>query len=139
MEHIARNASCHLIPTTYGLQYNCGYSSQKMYPAAYLSNSSSTPSFSSIAELNMPLSPQVLIHVQQWLQQQASDTRCRYIFEVKDITRIYRNQSSSSSQTDSAGYLDVSASCIGAICGMIPGCHDNTSADVTNNQTYRIQ
>ena len=23
MEHIARNAAIHLIPTTYGLQYNC--------------------------------------------------------------------------------------------------------------------
>ena len=24
MEHIARNAANHIIPTTYGLQYNCG-------------------------------------------------------------------------------------------------------------------
>ena len=24
IEHIARNAANHLIPTTYGLQYNCG-------------------------------------------------------------------------------------------------------------------
>ena len=35
---------------------------------------------------------------------------------------------------DTEGCLDVSASCIGAICGMIPSCHGRNSADVTNNQ-----
>ena len=114
-------------------------SRQNMYQTAYLSNSSITPSISSTIELNMSLSPQVLIHVQQWLRKQTSDTRCRYIFQAKDITRTYRNQSRSSSQTDSVGYLDVSALCIGAICGMIPSCHGNTSADITNNQTQIIQ
>ena len=33
------------------------------------------------------------------------------------------------------GLFDVSASSIGAICGMIPNYHGNTSADATNNQT----
>ena len=33
------------------------------------------------------------------------------------------------------GLLDVSASSLGALCGMIPSYHGNTSADVTNNQT----
>ena len=116
------------------------HSSQKMHPTAYLSNSSSTPSFWSIVERNMPLSPKVLIHVKQWLKKQARVTRCPYIFQAKDITRTYRNQSSSSSQTiDSEGCLDASASCMGANCGMIPSCHSNTSADVTNNQSQRIQ
>ena len=32
------------------------------------------------------------------------------------------------------GLLDVSASSVGAICGMIPSYHGNTSADVTSNQ-----
>ena len=114
-------------------------SSYKMYPTAYLSNSSSTASFSSILELNMPLSPQVLIHVEQWLMKQASNTRCRYIFHAKYITRTYQNLSRSSSQTDSEGCLDVFTSCIGAICGMISSCLGNTSADVTNNQTQKIQ
>ena len=79
----------------------------------------------------MSLSPQVLIHVKK----DASDTRFQYIFQVNDITRTYRNQSRSSSSTDSEGCLDVCASCIGAICGMIPSCHGNTSADFTNNHT----
>ena len=70
---------------------------------------------------------------------QASDTRWRYIFQATDIKSTYRNQSKSSSQTDSEGCLDVPASCIGVICGMIPSCHGNTSADVTNNQTQIIQ
>ena len=111
---------------------------QKMYPSEYLSNSSSTPGFSSIVELNMPLSPQGLIHVQQWLKKQALDTRCRYIFQAKDITTTYRNQLRSSSLTYFEGCLDISASCICAFCGMISICHGNTSADVTNNQTQRI-
>ena len=94
-------------------------SSQNMYPTAYLSNSSRTPSFQHMAELNVSLSPQVLIHVLQQLRKQASDSRCRLIFRTKDITRTYRDQSILSSQTDFAGYLDVSNSCIGAICGLI--------------------
>ena len=107
-----------------------------MYPTAYLSNSRKSASFSSIVELNISLSTQV----EQWLKKQASFTRYRYIFQAKDITRTYRNKSRSSSQTDSEGCLDVSAaSSIGAICGMIPSYHGNTSADVTNNQTQRIQ
>ena len=114
-------------------------SSSNIYPTAYLSNSSRTPSFSSIIELYLSLSPQVLIHVQQSPKKQASDTRCRYIFHVKDITRTYRNQSRSSSSTDSEGCLDVSASPITGICGMIPSCHGNTSAEVTNNQPQKIQ
>ena len=110
-----------------------------MYPTAYLSNSRKSASFSSIFDLNISLSTQVLTHVQQWLMKQARNTLCRYIFQAKDITRTYRNQSRSSSQTDSEGCLDVSASSIGAICGMVPIYHCNTSADVTNNQTQRIQ
>ena len=110
-----------------------------MYPTAYLSNSRKSSIFSSIVELNISLSTQVSIHVQQWLKKQASYTRCRYIFPAKDITRTYRNQSRSSSQTDSEGCLDVSASSVGVICGMIPSYHGKTSADVTNNQTQRIQ
>ena len=110
-----------------------------MYPTAYPSNSSRTPSFLSIVELNMSLSSLVLIHVYQWLKKQASDTQCRYIFQAKDISTTYRNQSRSSSQTDFEGCLDVSASSIGAICGTIPSYHGSTSADVTNNQTQRIQ
>ena len=110
-----------------------------MYPTAYLSNSRKSASFSSTVELNISLSTQVLIHVQKWLKKQASYTRCRYILQAKDITRSYRNQSRSSSQTDSEGCLDVSAFSIGAICGMIPSYHGNTFADVTNNQTYSIQ
>ena len=110
-----------------------------MYPSAYISYSRKSASFSSIVELNISLSTQVLIHVQQWLMKQARNTRCRYIFQAKDITRTYRNQSRSSSQTDSDGCLDVSALSIGAICGMIPSYHGNTSADVANNQTQRIQ
>ena len=110
-----------------------------MDPTAYLSNSMKSADFSSIFELNSSLSTQVLIHVQQWQIKQARNTRCRYIIQAKDITRTYRNQSRSSSQTDSEGCLDVSASSIGAVCGMIPSYHGNTSADVTNNQTYRIQ
>ena len=110
-----------------------------MYPTAYLSNSRKSASFSSIVELNISLSTQVLIHVQQWLKKQASYTRCRYIFQAKDITRTYRSQSRSSSETNSVGCLDVSASSFGAICGMIPIYYCNTSADVTNNQTQRIQ
>ena len=110
-----------------------------MYHTAYLSNSRKSASFSSIVELNISLSTQVLILVYQWLKKQASYTRCRYISQAKDIMRTYRNQSRSSSQTDSEGCLDVSASSIGAICGMIPSYHGNTSADVTNNQTQRIQ
>ena len=105
-----------------------------MYPTAYLSNSTKSV-FSSIVEINVSLSTQVLIHVQKWLKKKASYTRCRYIFQAKDITRTYRNQSWSSSLTDSEGCLDVSASSLGAICGMIPSYHGNTSADVTNNQT----
>ena len=104
-------------------------------PTAYLSNSSSTPSFSSIVKLNMPLSPDLLIHVYQWLKKQASDTRCRYILQAKDITKTYRSQSMSSSYTDSERCLDISASCIGTHCGMIPSCHGNTSAEFSNNQT----
>ena len=110
-----------------------------MYPTAYPSNSSRTPSFLSIVEHNMPLSPQVLIHVEQWLKKQASYTRCIYIFQAKDISRTYRNKSRSSSQTDFEGCIDVSASSIGDICGMIPSYHGNTSANVTNKQTQRIQ
>ena len=110
-----------------------------MYPSAHLSNSRKSASFSSIVEHIISLSTQVLIHVQQWLTKQARNTRCRYIFQAKHITRTYRNQSSSSSQTDSEGCLEVSASSIGAICGMILSCHGNTSAHVTNNQTQRIQ
>ena len=110
-----------------------------MYPTAYLSNSKTLASFLSILELNISLSTQVLIHVEQWLKKQASYTRCRYIFQAKDITRTYRSQSRSSSQTDSGGCLGVSASSLGAICGMIPSYHGNTSADVTNNQPQRIQ
>ena len=102
-------------------------------------NGATTQSASQPASHNMPLFPQVLIHVQQWLKKQASDTRCRYIFQAKDIASTYRNQSRSSSQTDSEGCLDVSASCIGAIYGMIPSCHGITSADVTNNQKQRTQ
>ena len=68
-----------------------------MHPTAYPSNSSSTPRILSIIGLNMPLSPQVLIHVRQWLNKQASDTQCRYIFQAKDVTRTYRIQSRSSS------------------------------------------
>ena len=110
-----------------------------MYPTAYLSNSRKSANFSSIVELNISLSTQVLIHVEQWLMKQARNTRCRYIFQAKDITRTYRNQSRSSSQTDSKGCLDVSVSSIGAICGMIPSYHGNTFADVTINQRQRIQ
>ena len=68
-----------------------------MYPTVYPSNSSRTTSVLRIVELNMPLSPQVLMHVYEWLKTQASDTQCRYIFQAKDITRTYRNQSRSSS------------------------------------------
>ena len=110
-----------------------------IYPTAFLSSSRKSASFSSIVELNISLSTQVLIDVWQWLMKQARNTRCRYIFQAKDITRSYRNQSKSSSQTDSEGCLDVSASSIGAICEMIPSYHGNTSADVTKNQTWRIQ
>ena len=110
-----------------------------MYPTAYLLNSWKSASFSSIVEINISFCTQVLVHVQQWLKKQASYTRCRYIFQAKDITRTYRNQSRSGSYTDSEGCLDVSASSIGAICGMIPSYHGNTSADVTNNQTQRMQ
>ena len=110
-----------------------------MYPTAYLSNSRKSASFSSIVELNISLSTQVLIHVQQWLMKQAGNTLCRYIFQAKDLTRTYRNQSRSSSQTDSEGCLDVSASSIVAICEMIPSYHGNTFADVTNNQPQIIQ
>ena len=63
MEHIARNAANHLIPTTYGLQYTAVNSISNMYPTAYLSNSRKSVSFSSIVELNNSLSTQVLIHV----------------------------------------------------------------------------
>ena len=77
MEHIARNAANHLmwdlgrgpvIQLPGGIllmNYNIIVvnSCYKMYPTAYLSNSSSTPSFSTIVELNMPHSSQVLIHV----------------------------------------------------------------------------
>ena len=108
-------------------------SSSNMCPTAYPSNSSRKPSFSSIVELNISLSTKVLIHVSQWPKKQASYTRCPYIFQAKDITRTNRNQSRSSSQTNSEGCLEVSASSLGAICGMI------TSADVTNSQTQRIQ
>ena len=114
-------------------------SSQKMYRTAQLSNFSNMPSFSSIVELNMPFSPPVLTDLCQWLKKQASDTRCRYIFQAKDITRTYRNQSRSSSLTDSEGCLDVSDPYMGANCAMIPSYHGNTSADVTNNQAQRIQ
>ena len=70
---------------------------------------------------------------------QSSDTRWRYIFQAKYITRIYRSQSRSSSQTDSEVCFVVSASWIDAICDMMTSCHGNTFADVTNNQTQRIQ
>ena len=110
-----------------------------MYPTTYLSNSWKSASFSSIVELNISISTQVLKHVQQWLKKQASYTRCWYIFQANEITRTYRNQSRSSSQTESEGCLDVSASSLGATCGMIPSYHGNTSADVRNNQTWRIQ
>ena len=110
-----------------------------MYPTGYLSNSRKSASFSSIVELHISLSTQVLIHVQQRLKKHASYTRCRYIFQAKDIKRTYRNQSKSSSQTDCEGCLDVFATSIGAISGMIPSYHGNTSAYVTNNQTWRIQ
>ena len=65
--------------------------------------------------------------------------RCRSIFQAKDISRTYRNQSRSSSLTDSEGCFDVSDSCIGAICGMIRSCHGKTSAEVTNNLSQGIQ
>ena len=63
MEHIASNAANHLIPTTYGLQYNCD-----KFNLEYVSNSISfkfqeVGKFSSIVELNISLSTQVLIHV----------------------------------------------------------------------------
>ena len=74
----------------------------------------------------------------RWLRKQSSDTRCRSIFHAKDITRTYRNQSMSSSETDFAGYLDVATSGLGAICGPISSCHGNTSANNTNNQRQRI-
>ena len=63
MEHIARTAANHLIPQLMDYNTTVVNSSKNMYPTAYLSNSSNTPSFASIVELNMPLSPQVLIHV----------------------------------------------------------------------------
>ena len=113
-------------------------SSQNMYPTAYLSNSNRTPSFQSTVELNVSLSPQILIHVQQWLKKQSSDTRCRSIFHAKHISRTYRNQSMSSLQTDVACYVDVFTSCIGAISVLTSSWHAKTSAGVTNNQTWRI-
>ena len=63
MEHIASNASNHLIQTTYEYNTTVVNSRQNMYPTAYLSNYSSTPSFSTIVEIHMSLSLQVLIHV----------------------------------------------------------------------------
>ena len=64
MENIARNAANHLIPIQL-MDYNTPTvnSSSNMNPTAYPSNSSSTPSFSSIVELNMPRTPQDLINV----------------------------------------------------------------------------
>ena len=60
MLHIAAN---HLIPTTYGLQYNCGKFNLEYVSTAYLSNTRKSASFSSIVELNISLSTQVLIRV----------------------------------------------------------------------------
>ena len=122
MEHIARTAADHLIPTPYGLQYNCG-----KFNLEYASNSIS---------FKFQLEAQFLEYCRV---QQASNTQCRQIFHAKDITRIYEISQCRVSQTDFAGYLDVFASCIGAICGLISSCHGNTSADVTNNKTQRIQ
>ena len=110
-----------------------------MYPTAYLSNSRKSASFSSIVELNILLSTQVLYTYTSGQSKEARNTRCRYIFQARDITSTYLNQSRSSSQTDFKGCLDVSASSIGAICGMIPSYHGNTSADVRYNKTQRIQ
>ena len=109
MEHIARNAAIHLMWDLWRgpvfllpggmllMNYNIIVvnSCYKMYRTANLSISSSTPSFSTIVELNMPHSSQVLMLVYQWVKKQVSDTRCRCIFQAKDITRTYRNQSRS--------------------------------------------
>ena len=63
MEHIARNAANHLIPTIYGYNTTAVNSISNMRPIAYLSNSRKSASFADIIQLNISLSTQVLIHV----------------------------------------------------------------------------
>ena len=63
MEVIAGNAANHIILQLMDYNTTVVDSSYKMYSTAYISNSSNTPSFSSIVEFNMPLSAQVVIHV----------------------------------------------------------------------------
>ena len=63
MEHIARNAANHLIPTTYGLQYNYGKFNLEYVSSSISSNFRKSAIFSSIVELNISLFTQVLIHV----------------------------------------------------------------------------
>ena len=63
MEHIARTAANHQIPTTYGIQYNCS-----KFKLEYLSNCicfkfQQDAYFLSIVELNVSLSFQLLILV----------------------------------------------------------------------------
>ena len=139
MKHITRNAANFLIPTIYGLQYNCG-----KFNLEYMSNSISFK-FQEVGcffeycrakyfTFYSGFSTRITV-----AKETCELSRCRYILKAKDMTRTYRNQSSQSSQTDSEGCLGVSASSLGAVCGMIPSYHGNTSADVTNNQTQRIQ
>ena len=45
MEHIARTAANYLIPTPYGIRYNCRKLKLNMHPKTYLSNCNSTPIF----------------------------------------------------------------------------------------------
>ena len=63
MEHITRTATNPLIPGLIDYNTTSVNSSKNMYPTAHVSNSSMTPSFSTIVELNVSVSPQVLIHV----------------------------------------------------------------------------
>ena len=108
-----------------------------MYLKEHLSHSNRTPTFSSIVELNVSISAQVLISVNSSYRHNivVRDTdavSCRRCYEdlpisvhVDILDRF-------------AGNLDASTSGIGAICGSIASCHGNTSTDVINSQSHRI-
>ena len=138
MKHIALTADNDLIPTPYGLQQNC-----RKFKLKYVSDSIS---------FKFQENAYILVNCRAYCAtfSQGSNTSTtvaniiskRYSILIhipcKRYTRTYHNQSMSKSQTDFSQYLDVSTSCIGAICVLISSCNGNTSPDVTNNQTQRI-
>ena len=133
MEHVARTAANHLIPTPYGLQYNCGKFNQE-----YVSQSNS---------MKFQQDSQFFEYCRAYCLTFSSGFNTRIIVAKETSQRYampidipYKGYNEDLPKSDRfAGYLDVSTSCIGAICGLISSCHSNASADITNNQTQSIQ